>query len=47
MQDDVGYELPKIAEKMTTEQKTQGEAFAKEWKNTHPPLSFFPEKLSY
>lgn len=47
MQDDVKYELPKITAKMTPEQKAQGETFAKGWKSTHPPLSFFPEKLDY
>ncbi|MGP0172104.1 tetratricopeptide repeat protein [Pseudomonas sp. NCHU5208] len=39
--------LPKIAAKMTLEQIEQAKAFAKEWKATHPPLSFFPDKLGY
>ncbi len=39
--------LPLIAAKMTPEQIEQAKAFAKEWKATHPPLSFFPEKLGF
>jgi hypothetical protein len=30
---------------MTAEQITEANRFAKEWKATHPPLSFYPEKL--
>ncbi|MBD9600199.1 sel1 repeat family protein [Pseudomonas sp. PDM10] len=37
--------LPLISEKMTPEQITEANRFAKEWKATHPPLSFYPEKL--
>jgi TPR repeat protein len=37
--------LPLISEKMTPEQITEANHFAKEWKATHPPLSFYPEKL--
>lgn len=37
--------LPKIAAKMTPKQIEQAKAFAQEWKATHPPLSYFPEKL--
>ena len=37
--------LPLISEKMTPEQITEANLFAKEWKATHPPLSFYPEKL--
>jgi TPR repeat protein len=37
--------LPLISEKMTAEQITEANRFAKEWKATHPPLSFYPEKL--
>ncbi|NUU38764.1 tetratricopeptide repeat protein [Pseudomonas sp. C2B4] len=33
--------LPKIAEKMTTQEIQQGIAFAKEWEKSHPPLSYF------
>ncbi|WP_277372884.1 sel1 repeat family protein [Pseudomonas sp. AA-38] len=39
--------LPEIAAKMTPEQIEQAKVFAKEWKATHPPLSFFPDKLGY
>ena len=30
-----------------TEQIEQAKAFAQEWKATHPPLSYFPEKLGF
>ncbi|MGL4316367.1 MAG: tetratricopeptide repeat protein [Pseudomonas sp.] len=39
--------LPEIAAKMTPEQIEQAKVFAKEWKATHPPLSYFPEKLGF
>lgn len=39
--------LPEIAAKMTPEQIEQAKAFAQEWKATHPPLSYFPEKLGF
>ena len=39
--------LPEIAAKMTPEQIEQAKVFAQEWKATHPPLSFFPDKLGY
>ena len=39
--------LPEIATKMTPEQIEQAKAFAQEWKATHPPLSYFPEKLGF
>ncbi|SDT07768.1 hypothetical protein SAMN05216496_3214 [Pseudomonas sp. Z003-0.4C(8344-21)] len=42
----VESKLPKIEAKMTTEQITKGKRFAEEWKATHPPLSFYPDKLS-
>ncbi|ROO02692.1 hypothetical protein BK673_26850 [Pseudomonas fluorescens] len=35
-----------IAEKMTPEQIEQSKIVAQEWQATHPPLSFFPDKLS-
>jgi TPR repeat protein len=35
-----------IAEKMTPEQIEQSKVVAQEWQATHPPLSFFPDKLS-
>ena len=38
--------LPEIAAKMTPDQLAQASEFAKNWKATHPPLSFFPDKLS-
>jgi len=39
--------LPDIASQMTAKQIEQAKAFAKEWKATHPPLSFFPPKLGF
>ncbi|WXL24747.1 sel1 repeat family protein [Ectopseudomonas mendocina] len=45
--DDAEYILPKIAAKMTPEQIEEAKAYAKEWKATHPPLSFFPDKLGF
>lgn len=39
--------LPQIAAKMTPEQIEQAKVFAKKWKATHPPLSYFPEKLGF
>ncbi|WP_165668411.1 tetratricopeptide repeat protein [Metapseudomonas otitidis] len=38
---------PKLLEQLGSEQIEQAEAFAKEWKATHPPLSFFPGKLVF
>ncbi len=38
--------LPEIAQKMTPEQISEAKKFAENWKATHPPLSFFPDKLS-
>ena len=46
LQSRVESKLPKIAAKMTPEQIMEAEEFAKKWKTTHPPLSFFPDKLS-
>lgn len=46
MQSYVEEVLPEIAEKMTPEQIKEAEAFSIQWKKTHPPLSFFPDKLS-
>jgi len=43
----VESKLPKIAEKMTPAQIEEAEKYAIEWKATHPPLSFFPEKLGF
>ncbi len=42
----VESKLPKIAAKMTPEQIIEAKEFAQKWKITHPPLSFFPDKLS-
>jgi TPR repeat protein len=42
----VNETLPEIAEKMTPDEISEANDFAKNWKATHPPLSFFPEKLS-
>ncbi|MDP9709129.1 UNVERIFIED_ORG: TPR repeat protein [Pseudomonas fluorescens] len=36
--------LPEIANKMSPAQITEAKAFAKQWKDTHPPLSFYPGK---
>ena len=38
-------ELPQYAEQMTGEQLEEAREFAAEWKETHPPLSFFKQKL--
>jgi TPR repeat protein len=38
--------LQKIAEKMTSEQIVEAKEFAKKWKATQAPLSFFPDKLN-
>lgn len=39
--------LPEIEKNMTDEQLTEAKILAKTWKSTHPPLSFYPEKLGY
>ncbi|WP_417662868.1 tetratricopeptide repeat protein [Pseudomonas sp.] len=39
--------MPEIAAKMTPEELEQAKVFAEEWKNTHPPVSFFPDKLGF
>lgn len=41
----VEKKIDRIAEQMTPEQIEKSKAVAKEWKATHPPLSFFPDKL--
>jgi len=46
IQDYVQEKHKEIAEKMTTEQIENSEKVAQEWKSSHPPLSFFPDKLS-
>ncbi|WDG53418.1 tetratricopeptide repeat protein [Pseudomonas chlororaphis] len=44
--DDAEYVLPKIKEKMTPLQIVEAEKISSAWKASHPPLSFFPFKLS-
>lgn len=46
MQADVKDQLQKISSKITSEQIIEAKKLAETWKATHPPLSFFPEKLS-
>ena len=45
MQELVAEIYPKIKAKMSEQKIAQGKAFASEWRQTHPPLSFFPDKL--
>lgn len=47
MQADVKDQLQKISSKITSEQIAEAKKVAESWKETHPPLSFFPEKLSH
>jgi len=46
LQERVESKLPKIEAKMTAKQIAEGKKLAKEWKATHAPLSFYPDKLS-
>ncbi|MGF6127451.1 TPR repeat protein [Pseudomonas frederiksbergensis] len=46
MQTNVEYKLPIIAAKMTPAQILEAKGLAKAWKVSHPPVSFFPDKLS-
>ncbi|WP_417663561.1 hypothetical protein [Pseudomonas sp.] len=39
--------MPRIAAKMTPEELEQAKVFAEEWEKTHPPVSFFPDKLGF
>ncbi|OQR27465.1 hypothetical protein BWR15_30555 [Pseudomonas sp. T] len=39
--------LPKIAEHLTPEQIEEAKKIGAEWKATHPPLSYFPDKLGF
>jgi len=39
--------LPRVAAKMPPEQIEAGKAYAKEWAETHPPLSRFPPKYGF
>jgi hypothetical protein len=45
MPDYVNFALPDISAKMTVEQIEKAKKLAQEWKVSHPPLSFFPDKL--
>lgn len=45
MPDYVNYVLPDISAKMTPAQIEKAKILSKEWKESHPPLSFFPDKL--
>lgn len=45
IQDYVQEKREEIANKMTAEQIANAKETAVNWKATHPPLSFFPEKL--
>ncbi|WP_448680970.1 tetratricopeptide repeat protein [Pseudomonas nicosulfuronedens] len=40
-------ELPKIAAHLEPQQLDEAELLADKWKSTHPPLSYFPDKLGY
>lgn len=44
---DVEETLPQIAADTTLSDIEQAASIAKEWKNNHPPISFFPEKLEF
>ncbi|XHF33804.1 sel1 repeat family protein [Pseudomonas chlororaphis] len=46
IQDYVEQKIEKIGAKMTPDQIEKSKTVAKEWKASHPPLSFFPDKLS-
>ncbi|AZV27079.1 hypothetical protein CT157_14035 [Pseudomonas syringae] len=46
-QADIEEALPQIEETMTSSQIKEAEKYAAEWKSTHPPLSFYPEKLGF
>ncbi|MCP1476400.1 TPR repeat protein [Pseudomonas sp. EB276 TE3739] len=39
--------LPGVAKNLSKEQLEKAKELAKTWKTTHPPLSFFPDKLGY
>ncbi|OQR27464.1 hypothetical protein BWR15_30550 [Pseudomonas sp. T] len=40
-------QLPKIAAHLTPAQIEEAKKIGAEWKSTHPPLSFFPDKLGF
>ena len=39
--------MPRVAAKMTPEELEQAKVFAEQWKKTHPPVSFYPDKLGF
>ncbi|HEX4550299.1 sel1 repeat family protein [Pseudomonas sp.] len=39
--------LPEVEKNMSKEQIAEAKKLAKTWKFTHPPLSFYPDKLGY
>lgn len=39
--------LPDVEKNMSKKQISEAKELAKTWKSTHPPLSFFPDKLGY
>lgn len=39
--------LPEIAAKMTPSQIEEAKEFAMKWKSSHPPISYFPDKLGH
>jgi uncharacterized protein len=44
---DVEETLPQIAKDMTPKEIEHATQLAKKWKNEHPPLSFYPEKIEF
>ena len=44
---DVEETLPQIAKDMTPKDIEHATQLAKKWKNEHPPLSFYPEKIDF
>ncbi|CAB1402444.1 TETRATRICOPEPTIDE REPEAT FAMILY PROTEIN [Pseudomonas fluorescens] len=44
---DVEETLPKISRTMTPAQIQEAEDFAVKWRDEHPPLSFYPEKIDF
>ncbi|WP_225594985.1 tetratricopeptide repeat protein [Pseudomonas sp. PDM22] len=47
MQVFVEGELPRIASHLTSEEIDEAKKIGADWKSTHPPLSFFPDKLGF
>ncbi|WP_311968429.1 sel1 repeat family protein [Pseudomonas baltica] len=45
IKENLGEVFPKVKAKMTSQQIDEGSKFAEHWKDSHPPLSFFPDKL--